>query len=234
LANQGFRVDPGTFTVKIKRGDTELSKPLTIIEDPRVNFSAEDRAKKRAALNKLQPLVMESQLAANMMTNPTTGLRANLNNAIEAWKRPGAPQVPENIKTMASDLLKKVDAAYISWGTPPSDVANLSSAGPPLVQYPTPLNQRAAQLLGAIENSSNAPTDYELSQIDALSKRISPAVEIVRNLVDVDLASLNNAMRDAKVPYIQPPTLGAGGRGRRGGDDDMDTDDPDNDPFDPQ
>ena len=146
LANQGFRVDPGTYTVKIKRGDTELSKQLTIIDDPRVNFSAEDRAKKKAALMKLQPLVVQSQMAGNMMTNPTSGLRANLNNAIESWKRPGAPQIPENIKTMSADLLKKIDAAYISWGTPPSDVANLSSAGPPLVQYPTPLSQRAAQL----------------------------------------------------------------------------------------
>jgi hypothetical protein len=125
LANQGFRVDPGTYTVKIKRGDTELSKQLTIIEDPRVNFSAEDRAKKKAALMKLQPLVVQSQMAGNMMTNPTSGLRANLNNAIESWKRPGAPQIPENIKTMSADLLKKIDAAYISWGTPPSDVANL-------------------------------------------------------------------------------------------------------------
>jgi photosystem II stability/assembly factor-like uncharacterized protein len=235
LANQGFRVDPGTYTIKIKRGDTELSKTLTIIEDPRVNFSAEDRAKKKAALMKLQPLVVQSQMAGNMMTNPTSGLRANLNNAIESWKRPGAPQIPDNIKTMAADLLKKVDAAYISWGTPPSDVANLSSAGPPLVQYPTPLNQRAAQLLGAIENSSNAPTDYELAQIDALQQRIPPAVEIVRNLINVDLVNLNNAMRDAKVPYIQPPTLGGGGGGRRGGDDDDDSDDPSNfDYFDPR
>ncbi len=226
LANLGFRVDPGTYTVKIKRGDTELTKPLTIIEDPRVSFSAEDRAKKRAALNKLQPLVMQAQLAGNMMTNPTSGLRANLNNAIESWKRPGAPQIPDNIKTMATELLKKVDAAYISWGTPPSEVANLSAAGPPLVQYPTPLSQRAALLLVAIENSSNAPSDYEMAQIDALAQRIPPAAEIVRKLVSEDLANLNNAMREAKIPYIQPPSLGAGGGGRRPGDDE-DSDDPD-------
>ena len=172
---------------------------------------------------KLQPLVMQGQLAATSIA----GLRTNVNNAIESWKRPGAPQVPDNIKTMANDLLKKIDAIYINWGTPPSDVANLSSAGPPLVQYPTPLSQRAAQLLGGIENSSNAPTDYELAQIDALSQRIPPAADAVRKLISEDLVNLNNAMRDAKIPYIQPPTLGGGGGGRRGGDDDEDRDDPD-------
>jgi hypothetical protein len=230
LANLGFRVDPGDYTVKIKLGDTEVSKPLKIVEDPRINFSAEDRAKKRAALNKLQPIVMQAVQASTQIA----GLRTNVNNAIESWKRPGAVQVPDNIKKMATDLLKKIDDAYPTWGNPPSEVANLSSAGPPLVERSTPLSQRATQLLGAIESESNAPTDYELSQIDALAQRIPPAAEVVRKLVNEDLANLNNAMRDAKIPYIQPPTFGGGGGGRRGGDDDQeDPDDPDNN-FDPQ
>jgi photosystem II stability/assembly factor-like uncharacterized protein len=230
FGNLGLRVDPGTYTVKIKHGDTELSKTMTIVEDPRVNFSAADRAKKRAALLKLLPIMMQGQTAAAQIA----GLRTNVNNAIESWKRPGAPQVPENVKTMATDLLKKIDAIYPTWGNPPSDVANLSSAGPALVKYPTPLSQRASQLMGGIENGSNAPSDYEMSQIDALVQRIPPAAEAVRKLVNEDLANLNNAMRDAKIPYIQPPTLGGGGGGRRGGDDDedRDTDDPYN--YDPR
>jgi photosystem II stability/assembly factor-like uncharacterized protein len=227
LANLGFRVDPGDYVVKIKRGDKELSKPLKIVEDPRITFTAEDRAKKRLALNKLQPVVMQSQLAATTIA----GLRTNVNSTIESWKRPGAPQIPENIKKMAEDLLKKIDDAYPTWGTPPSEVANLSSAGPALIERSTPLSQRAAQLMVAIENSSNAPTDYEMSQIDALSQRIPPAVEVVRKLVSEDLAGLNTAMRDAKIPYIQAPTFGGGG-GRRIARDDDDNDDPDNIPMD--
>ena len=229
LANLGFRVDPGDYTVKIKLGDKELSKPLRIADDPRINLSADDRAKKRAALNKLQPIVTQAQLAATSIA----GLRTNVNAAIEAWKRPGAPQVPDNIKKMADDLLKKIDEAYPNWGTPPSEVANLSAAGPPLVERPTPLSQRVAQLMAAIENESNAPTENELSQIDALSTRIPPAAEVVRKLVSEDLANLNNAMRDAKVPYIQPPTLGGGGGRNRPPDDPDDDGDPPNDDQDP-
>jgi len=134
--------------------------------------------------------------------------------------------VPDNIRKAADDLLKKIDAAYVNWGTPPS-LAGTVSAGPPLVVLPTPLSSRAAQLLGAIENTSAAPTDYELSQIDILTKRIPPAADEVRNLVTVDLAALNQMMIDAKIPYIAPPAGGGAGRGRRGGDDDGDSDDPD-------
>jgi len=210
LAQLGFRVDPGDYTVKIKLGDKELSKTVKVIDDPRIVFSAEDRAKKRAAINKLQPLVMQAGLAqASIVT-----LRTNVNNAIEAWKRPGTPQPPENVKKAAEDLLKKIDTAYVNWGTPPSLVSNISQAGPPLVELPTPLNQRVAQLIFAIEGASTAPTSWEISQIDILTTKIPPAVDEVRKLVTIDLAALNTLMLEAKIPHIQPPTFG-GGAGQR-------------------
>ena len=207
--NQGFRVDPGTFTVKVKLGDKELSKQLEVIDDPKIVFSAEDRAKKRAALTKLQPIVTRAQMAQMSIV----ALRANVNTAIEAWKRPGAPQVPQNIRTAADELLKKIDAAYVNWGTPPSLVTNISQAGPPLVELPTPLNQRVAQLLGAIEGSSSAPTEWELAQIDKLIPKITAAADEVRKLVSEDLAALNALMNEAKIPHIQPPTADGGGPG---------------------
>ncbi|MEJ7623281.1 MAG: hypothetical protein WKF34_04765 [Pyrinomonadaceae bacterium] len=207
LANLGLRMDPGAYTVKIKRGDVEMSKPITIIDDPRVVFTAEDRAKKRAALLKFQPIVTQAALAQFSIVT----LRTNLNNTIESWKRPGAPQVPANIKTAAEDLLKKVDAAYVNWGTPPSMVGTISQAGPPLFELPPPLNQRATQVLFAIEGSSSSPTEWELGQIDILTTKIPAAAAEVRKLIAEDLAALNTMMLEAKVPYIQPPTLGGGG-----------------------
>ena len=119
------------------------------------------------------------------------------------------------MRKAAEDLLKKVDAAYVNWGTPPSLVSNISQAGPPLVELPTPLNQRATQVLIAMENASTAPTEWELAQIEILAGKIPPAAEEVRKLVSVDLAALNNMMLEAKIPYIQPPTLGPGGGGGR-------------------
>lgn len=209
-ANQGFRVDPGTYTVKIKMGDKEMSKTFEVIEDPRINFSAEDRAKKRAALLKLQPFVTRAQTAQQQIV----ALRANVNTAVEAWKRPGS-NVPQNIRTAGEELLKKIDKAYENWGTPPSLVSNISQAGPPLVELPTPLSQRAAQLLGAIEGTSAAPTTWELAQIDLLATKIPAAADEVRNLITVDLAALNNMMIEAKIPYIQPPPGGGGPGGAR-------------------
>lgn len=219
---QGFRVDPGDYTIKIKLGDKEESKVVKVIEDPRINFSAEDRAKKRAALNQLQPLITQATLAQTTIV----GLRTSVNNAIESWKRPGAPQVPENIRKAADDFLKKIDSIYPTWGTPPSLANPTGSAGPPLVDLPTPLGQRVTLVAFGIEGNSAAPTTWELDQIKILQQKVPEAAGIVRKLVTEDLEALNKMMREANVQYITMPTPGGGGGGRRPPEND---DEPDND-----
>ncbi len=215
---QGFRVEPGDYTIKMKLGETEVSKTVKVVEDPRINFSADDRAKKKAALGQLTPLMTQAVIAQFTIVN----MRTNLNTAIEAWKRPGAPQVPENVRKAADDLLKKIDETYVNWGTPPSLVTNISQAGPPLVELPSPLNQRVAQLTFAIEGTSAAPTAWELGQIQILSQKIPEAAGVVRNLA-TDLEALNKMMREANVPYIAMPAIpGGGGGGRRPPEEDND------------
>jgi photosystem II stability/assembly factor-like uncharacterized protein len=218
FGNQGLRVDPGDYTIKVKLGDREMSKTVHVIDDPRVNFSPEDRVKKRAALTKLQPLVLQATSAQTSIT----GLKTNLTAAIESWKRPGAPQIPDNIKKAADDLLAKVNTVTDKYWAPGNNAAQ-----PALVRPPTSLSQRVGIVFSGIDSTSAAPTDYELAQIEILAKLIPPAAEEARNLVTVDLAALNQMMNDAKVPHIQPPSAGGGGRGRPPGDDDGDTDDPD-------
>ena len=187
-----------------------MSHPLRVAEDPRIEFSVADREKKRAALTKMFPMVLQAQQAQQGIVQ----LRTNLNTAIEAWRRPGGPRVPQNIREAAEAMLKKVDEAYKNWGTPPSLQSNISQAGPPLVELPQPLNQRAAQLLTAMENTSGPPTEWELAQIEILTKRIPTAAAEVRQLITQDLAALNKMAIDAQVPLIQPPLFG-GGQGPR-------------------
>ncbi len=125
------------------------------------------------------------------------------------------------MRKAAEDLLKKIDEAYVNWGTPPSLVSNRSQAGPPLVELPTPLNQRALQIAFAIEGTSAAPTTWELDQIQILTQKIPEADGQVKGLV-TELEALNKLMREANVPYITMPNIpgGGGGGGQRPPDDD--------------
>jgi photosystem II stability/assembly factor-like uncharacterized protein len=204
----GFRVDPGSYTVKVKLGEKEVSKTLTLGEDPRVNMTADDRAKRREALRQLTPVLIQAATAQFTITT----VRTTLNTTIESWKRPGAPNVPDNVKKAAEDLLKRIDEAYPNWGTPPSEQATLGNAGPPVVERPAPFPQRVQQLVFGIEGYSAAPTENDLAQIQNLSARVKEASDIVRKFAAEDLPALNKMMAAAGIPYINLPIPVGGGQ----------------------
>jgi photosystem II stability/assembly factor-like uncharacterized protein len=220
-------VDPGEYTVKIAvvtapgpgagmgggqaaPGKWETSKTIKVEEDPRVTLSDSDRAARRQALNQL----MQLSSSASQAQRSITGLRTNLNNAIEAWKRPGAPRVSEEIRKAAEDLLKKVDEIYPQFGTLPSETQPLGNAGPSLVERPAPLPQRVGRLMSNLDGNSAAPAASELEEIKVLSDLVKAAGEQVRKLVSEDLANLNKMMREANIPYISASS-GEGMGGRR-------------------
>lgn len=199
----GPRVEPGTYTVKVAAAGQEATQTIAVQEDPRVRLTPADRAARRQALDRLLPLAGPTVTAQRTIT----ALRSTLAGQIEAWKRPGAPRVPETVTKMAADLLAKIDEVYPNYGTPPSEERGLGDAGPPLVDRGPTLVQRLLGLYNQIANYSAPPTPWQLEQIDILTKRATEVNGRVRQLVDTDLAALNKAMNEAGIPHIsvRPP-----------------------------
>ncbi len=214
---RGPLVDPGEYTVKIAvvpapgegggAGQTagagwEASKPLKVEEDPRVTISAADRAARRQTLNQLVPLAGNAISAQRSIM----GLRTNLNNVMESWKRPGAPSVPDDVKKSAEALLKKIDEVYPRFAALPTESGALGAAGPPQLVRPTPLPQRIGRLLSALDGFTAAPTATQLEELRVVSGLLQTAAAQVRKLADEDLPSFNKMMRDAGVPYVNAPS----------------------------
>jgi hypothetical protein len=206
----GPRVDPGEFTVKVKVGEKEATRVAIVQEDPRVTLSAADRRARRDALNELMPKLGPAVQAQRTIT----ALRSSLVSEMDAWKRPGAPKVPENVTAAADALLKKIDELYPNFGTPPSEQRGLGDAGPPLVDRPAPVQQRMLQLYGQLANYSAAPTPIQLEQARTLASKSDHLVAAVKALVDTDLAALNKTMNEAGIAHIAAPAAGGRGGGR--------------------
>lgn len=198
----GLRVEPGTYNVKLSYNSKDVTKQLTVQEDERITLTPEQRAARREALTKLRQLSVQAALAQFTIVT----LRTAVNNEIEAWKRPNAPRVPDNVKQKAEELLKKIDAAYPNWGTPPSEQSTASQAGPPLVERPTPLLQRAIFLGFGMEGYAAPVTAAQTEQINILAQKIPEAAAVVRQLAQEELPALNKLINEANVPHIVIPT----------------------------
>ena len=102
----GPRVEPGEYTVRISAGAQTASAKLKVEDDPRITwFTASARAKRREAIDDLVNLTKQ----ADTLRKKFTGMDASITALQANWKRPDAAKVPEDVKTQAANLKKKLD-----------------------------------------------------------------------------------------------------------------------------
>jgi hypothetical protein len=122
----------------------------------------------------------------------------------DAWKRPSASKVPDEVKKAADDLLAKVKDVVGTFEM--ERQGQLGSAGPPLKYTPPPVNQKIGRLMGSIDSYSGPPTARQLEDIKQASDELEPALTTVNKLADEDVPHLNKMMADAGVPYVTADT----------------------------
>ncbi len=102
---RGPMVEPGTYTVKVALGDNSQTQTVKVEEDPRIQISAADRA----ARHDMQMQLYDLYKRADDGTKTIGGLKKSLEDTLAAWKKPGAPKIPDDIRKQAEALSKKVN-----------------------------------------------------------------------------------------------------------------------------
>ena len=189
-AMRGPMVEPGAYTIKVSAGPYQKSKPVTVEEDPRIVISASDRAARYAAIL----AAFELNGTASRSSQALTGLRLNLAAALEAWAKPGGPNIPSGVKRAASDLLKKADVLYAPFQT---ETMGLEPSSPQLTWRPPTIVQRASTLSRSLEGYTAAPTPAQLQELAAVSGLVREFDASVRKLVETDLVDLNRRLDQA-------------------------------------
>ena len=195
---RGPVADPGTYTVKVALGDNSQSQTLQLQQDPRIQVSEADRAARHDAIMQLYALYKTGNDGQRLIA----GLKKSLDDALDAWKKPEAPKVPDEIRKQAEALQKKVNdlsGKFVSAGG--------FGAGGPLHYTPPPLPQRVGRLMSQFDSYSAAPTAPEKDEMAAVSQELSQALDALHALIATDLAALNKALNDAGVPHITAEPL---------------------------
>jgi hypothetical protein len=196
MLERGPMVEPGTYTINVSVGQKLASKPATVEEDPRIKISPADRAARFDAIMHVY------ELSGNAIRSLQTisGLRKTLSAAIEEWKLPDAPKIPDEVKRAAEELSKKVEKLYERF-VPPR--MGLGSSSPLLASRPPAIPQRLGSLGSSLENYTAAPTPSQRGELDSVSLIIKETAAATDRLLEVDLKELNRKLNQAGVPYIR-------------------------------
>ncbi len=213
----GYLVEPGDYTVKVTLGNATDTKVVHVEDDPRIEVSAADRAKRFAAIKDAFALTRELAPVQQQIVS----LKTSLDAAMNAWKsRPRDQRIPDNVQKAADDFSKQVNELAGHFVNPPLESEEQGSAAPPLINYPPTLGQRINQVFGGIQSVTAAPTADELADYAMLKSELEALKPKVTQLLKEGLPALNKMINDAGVQQIVLVQTAGGGGGRRGGDDD--------------
>jgi hypothetical protein len=208
-------VDPGEYVVTVAMGNAKDTRTMVVEEDPRVVFTAEDRAKRGQAVDALMAMTKQAAEPTRRATAMTTALT----NLIASWSTLNAPPVPDAVKKAVEDLnarVKVAAAVFVAGGGRGGRGGGGGGAGaaPPFV--PPPVSQKIQRLMGQIEGYTEAPTTRQLADLQVVQADLQKGIAEIDKLWD-EVPKLNKTMADAGVQYftvnLNVPAAPAFGRG---------------------
>ncbi|HEV2387532.1 MAG TPA: hypothetical protein VGS20_09775 [Candidatus Acidoferrales bacterium] len=187
-------VSPGTYTVQVSVGDGKASKAVTVADDPTIHMDAASRQER----DQLTMQAYELYKRAVDVSKTITSVRTALDGARKSWKAAGAPSIPDDVQKAAEALSKQTGDLYSAL------VGPAGFTGPPLTFTPPPLRPQIARLLFTLEAVSQAPTAVQRTKLAGFTQLLDQKSAAAKQLVEVDLAHLNQMMNKAGIPHIHP------------------------------
>jgi hypothetical protein len=213
----GPLVDPGEYTVTLTANGKSDSHKVTVEDDPRIQLSSDDRARKRTAIDTLVSLTRDAEAPRRRAVAMTTALT----NLQASWTQANAAPVPDAVKKAVEDLAAQVKtaAAYFeaAGGGGRGGAGGGGSAGPRGEFTPPPVTQKIQRLMGLIDGFSGPPTARQLADMEEVAAQLKKGTAAVDAVWD-EVPKLNKVMSDAGVAYFRVdlqavPAAPAGGRG---------------------
>ena len=187
-------------------------------DDPRVQMSNEDRAKKRQTIQTLVTMIKEAEEPRRKATGMTTAMT----NLLASWQAPNAAPVPDGVRKAVEDFNARLKVAAAVFeaaggGRGGRGGGGGGGAGPPAGYTPPPVTQKITQLMGQIDAYSSAPTTKQIQDLAEAQAELKGGVGEINTLWD-EMPKLNKVMADAGMQYFRvemsnAPAAPAFGRG---------------------
>jgi photosystem II stability/assembly factor-like uncharacterized protein len=182
-AAQGPRVLPGTYTVKLTKGDNVYTETLNVVLDPRAKFSVDDRKAQFELEMKVYKLLEH-------MTWSVAAIEGVRNAANER-----AAKLPEKdpLRTQLQQLAAKCDEIR-------SKIVATKEGG--MVTGEERIREHLGQLYGAIDGYEGRPTDYQAARSESLGHELQDVIDDFQKLTQKELPGINASLKKKKLDAI--------------------------------
>jgi photosystem II stability/assembly factor-like uncharacterized protein len=196
----GPRVLPGTYSVKMTKGDQTYTTQVNVVLDPRAKYTVEDRRVQFELVNKLGGLL-------NHMTWVVDGIIAIRDSAkrdASGLKSNDPLQQKLNTLAEAADKMRGKIVATTEGGA---------------ITGEERLREFLGGLYGDVNGYDGRPTSEQVNRADALARELEDVVKEYQSLVSQQVNPLNQQLTAKKLPPIpviseadwQKANLGDGG-----------------------
>ena len=180
----GPRVLPGTYTVKMTKGDKTYQSKIDVALDPRVMFSVEDRKQQFDLATKLSAMLNHMSWAVDSII----GVRDTANRDAGQLKRNDA--LKQRLTKLASDS----DAIR-------SKIVATKEGG--AITGEERLREFMAGLYSDVNGYEGRPTDSQVARTDVLGRELEDVIGEFQKLVTPQLDSLNKQLTAKKLQPIR-------------------------------
>ncbi|MGB8776191.1 MAG: glycosyl hydrolase, partial [Terriglobales bacterium] len=182
-AAQGPRVLPGTYTVKLTKGDQTYTEQLNVVMDPRAKYSLEDRKAQFELSMKVYRLLEHMTYSVEAIE----GVRdaANARAAKLAEKDPLRKQLQQ--LTASCDALRSKIVATKEGG---------------MITGEERIRELLGQLYYAVTGYDGRPADYEVARTESLGHELQDVIDDFQKLTQKELSGINASLKKKKLDSI--------------------------------
>jgi hypothetical protein len=186
-ATSGPRVLPGTYTVKMTKGDKVYTSKLKLVLDPRAPYNEQDRREQFDLAMKLYKLIERMSFAVDSMVN----LRDTAN--ARAAKLPEKDPLRKNVQ----ELSQQADALR-------SKIVATKEGG--AITGEERIREYVTGVYGDVNNYDGKPTNSQIERTDALGRELDDVIKDLDQLTTKQLPAINSGLQKKKLEPIQPLT----------------------------
>src|SRR5437868_5471417 len=182
-ASIGPRVLPGTYAVRMTKGDQVYTAPLKLVLDPRAKFTLEDRKAQFDLAMKLYKLLDHMSYASSAIELLRDAATAR------AAKLPAKDALRARLQQLAddSDKLRTKIVATKEGG---------------MITGEERIRELLGKLYGNVNNYEGRPTEYQVRRTNDLGRELEDVITDFRKLTDKELPAINSGLKKKKLEPI--------------------------------